>query len=426
MNRGPLNAFETFSVLLELTDGLMSTVNDSANEPMATWLRNIGMQLDSLDRKTTNDAPQRKKMELIDVDMRRKYVAAFTKQFIKVASDKGVPVVIDEDIPVNAQALIREQAETIEQLQKFGARMQDLMSQMKEVNASRQNFMDRKSDRRRSSLIRPLATAAPHPSTPSPTHAIPDNILLIESKQQLYQAQSRIAILEKDLRLANRELTELRLIRTEHEEAIATLEAAFHALNEVHGSVKTAAAIEESRRDFFADMEMARLREQVKLLTDMAAQLREERISLQHGHIVEVGRIKSAHDQLVTMLERKIDRLQSEKLQLHEKSTGLAASLRDMGFEQTQQLNRMVKNNIEMVEKQHRQAVCHIFMDAPKHPVSTEEKASAESRCSRQCTNHASIYSIASLPSKANDTARVARPPAVNERASGGGPRFGH
>ncbi|CUG93995.1 Hypothetical protein, putative [Bodo saltans] len=311
-------------------------------------------------------------------------VCEFVKLLVKTFSEAGFSISTETVIPANSAAIIADQSQAIKTLQKsfqeqegmFRAQSQLLEAQLRQLNSvasfsatggggggafdgmpslASSGQLQTPDFSRNTSMMSGVGGAAAGESS---------EVKLFAAKQEIAKLKNSGIVLQKDLTHSQRHVAELTQKVKENDDTIASLEIAFAALKTVHKNEKDDLERVDAMKETGSDAMVARLSKLTAIQGEQLLVAEENRSRTQRNHMQELDRILMAHNTLVAHLEEEIQNLRTTVTTMSQRNVELMAQQNEITGRQANVLAGLMKNNVEIVEKQYRPSNLIIHMTA--------------------------------------------------------------
>lgn len=300
-------------------------------------------------------------------EAQRLAISSFLKILVQLLCSRGYPMSMDTHIPVNAAAMLSEQAGLIEELQAAMAEQErtfreEMKSLCSAVRSEEQRHLSKTILDVESEMDRVVnsASKAVIGLEGSAAEWGQQQALLLEARQDAAKLKASILVLQTELSSAQRRIQELTDAQQDSDEAIQSLELAFVAMQNVHRSKMEERDRDESRKGFQLDCTAAQLTQLVAVQSERVIAAEESRMRLQRTHGEELLRVRLAHDAQVAQLQHTVDVLTKQKVSLSARIQELLHTQAELTGPHAKAMSTMLKNSMEMTERQYQPAVCTI------------------------------------------------------------------
>jgi predicted nucleic-acid-binding protein len=371
------SAFEQWLTKSKKTTGSSILGRNQPTQPIAFSLIPMKSSSSFANQKTMSDQQQ---SPLFLAQERS--VCEFVKLLVKTFSEAGFSISTESVIPANSAAIIADQSQAIKTLQKsfqeqegvFRAQLQLVEAQLRQVNsvasfsatggggdggmpsvASSAQLQTPDFSRNASVMSSGASGGAAGESS---------EVKLFAAKQEIAKLKNSGIVLQKDLAQSQRHVAELSQRVKENDDTIASLEIAFAALKTVHKNEKDDMERLDAMKETGSDAMVARLSKLTAIQGEQLLVAEESRSRTQRNHMQELDRILMAHNTLVAHLEEEIQNLRTTVTTMSQRNTELTAQQIEITGRQASMLAGLMKNNVEIVEKQYRPSNLVIHMTA--------------------------------------------------------------
>jgi predicted nucleic-acid-binding protein len=337
-------------------------------------------------------------------------VCEFVKLLVKAFSEAGFSISTESVIPANSAAIIADQSQAIKTLQKsfqeqegvFRAQLQLVEAQLRQVNSVASfSATGGGGDGGMPSVASSAQLQTPDFSRNASVMSSgagggaaggeSSEVKLFAAKQEIAKLKNSGIVLQKDLTQSQRHVAELSQRVKENDDTIASLEIAFAALKTVHKNEKDDMERLDAMKETGSDAMVARLSKLTAIQGEQLLVAEESRSRTQRNHMQELDRILMAHNTLVAHLEEEIQNLRTTVTTMSQRNTDLTAQQMEITGRQASMLAGLMKNNVEIVEKQYRPSNLVIHMTA-------EDRLRKESGGNRHAMSSSSMVAPPAMP----------------------------